>query len=139
MADFLGHNSSKIFDGLHLKQIMAFIDVLQSVDHTTIDYVERRFKERGQDFGVTLSFLTEIGIISVHDEALLLEPSTSEVFIGSDKEATSHELINSIFGSTNSYRDSVVEYLQDYSVIDGRRSEERRVGKECRSRWSPYH
>src|SRR3712207_8135594 len=22
---------------------------------------------------------------------------------------------------------------------DGRRSEERRVGKECRSRWSPYH
>ena len=22
---------------------------------------------------------------------------------------------------------------------DGGRSEERRVGKECRSRWSPYH
>src|SRR2546430_5693246 len=24
-------------------------------------------------------------------------------------------------------------------VIQPRRSEERRVGKECRSRWSPYH
>ena len=24
-------------------------------------------------------------------------------------------------------------------LIDGMRSEERRVGKECRSRWSPYH
>src|SRR5256885_2657611 len=23
--------------------------------------------------------------------------------------------------------------------IEGHRSEERRVGKECRSRWSPYH
>ena len=23
--------------------------------------------------------------------------------------------------------------------VDGNRSEERRVGKECRSRWSPYH
>src|SRR5438105_6521897 len=23
--------------------------------------------------------------------------------------------------------------------VPGRRSEERRVGKECRSRWSPYH
>src|SRR3712207_9189061 len=23
--------------------------------------------------------------------------------------------------------------------FDGKRSEERRVGKECRSRWSPYH
>jgi len=26
-----------------------------------------------------------------------------------------------------------------YTVGDGGRSEERRVGKECRSRWSPYH
>ena len=26
----------------------------------------------------------------------------------------------------------------DYSLVSGR-SEERRVGKECRSRWSPYH
>ena len=26
-----------------------------------------------------------------------------------------------------------------YEVEDGKRSEERRVGKECRSRWSPYH
>ena len=25
------------------------------------------------------------------------------------------------------------------SIMLGRRSEERRVGKECRSRWSPYH
>ena len=24
-------------------------------------------------------------------------------------------------------------------VVSGIRSEERRVGKECRSRWSPYH
>ena len=24
-------------------------------------------------------------------------------------------------------------------VLGGVRSEERRVGKECRSRWSPYH
>ena len=23
--------------------------------------------------------------------------------------------------------------------VEGERSEERRVGKECRSRWSPYH
>src|SRR3712207_9115490 len=27
----------------------------------------------------------------------------------------------------------------DLSIIKGWRSEERRVGKECRSRWSPYH
>ena len=25
------------------------------------------------------------------------------------------------------------------TILDAERSEERRVGKECRSRWSPYH
>ena len=29
--------------------------------------------------------------------------------------------------------------LDRVSKITGKRSEERRVGKECRSRWSPYH
>ena len=30
-------------------------------------------------------------------------------------------------------------YLHGAEVIKRYRSEERRVGKECRSRWSPYH
>ena len=31
--------------------------------------------------------------------------------------------------------------LHGYEIksVEGLRSEERRVGKECRSRWSPYH
>ena len=32
---------------------------------------------------------------------------------------------------------ALVEYPQEW--VDRLRSEERRVGKECRSRWSPYH
>ncbi len=28
---------------------------------------------------------------------------------------------------------------QDLAIFVSYRSEERRVGKECRSRWSPYH
>ena len=30
-------------------------------------------------------------------------------------------------------------YAQAVTDVMGTRSEERRVGKECRSRWSPYH
>ena len=30
-------------------------------------------------------------------------------------------------------------YFSEYSNDNPPRSEERRVGKECRSRWSPYH
>ena len=29
--------------------------------------------------------------------------------------------------------------IEQINLIDIYRSEERRVGKECRSRWSPYH
>ena len=31
------------------------------------------------------------------------------------------------------------EVILEKITIDDVRSEERRVGKECRSRWSPYH
>src|SRR3989449_7345330 len=36
------------------------------------------------------------------------------------------------------YVSDVFENLEQYEPA-GMRSEERRVGKECRSRWSPYH
>ena len=32
-----------------------------------------------------------------------------------------------------------IELVSNLTAIAQRRSEERRVGKECRSRWSPYH
>ena len=34
---------------------------------------------------------------------------------------------------------SIVENLLRVYAVYYQRSEERRVGKECRSRWSPYH
>ena len=33
----------------------------------------------------------------------------------------------------------IVDSGMEYNAIIDSRSEERRVGKECRSRWSPYH
>ena len=35
-----------------------------------------------------------------------------------------------------SYR---IAHLTEHMKLNRKRSEERRVGKECRSRWSPYH
>ena len=33
----------------------------------------------------------------------------------------------------------LVIFVTTGAILGGLRSEERRVGKECRSRWSPYH
>ena len=35
--------------------------------------------------------------------------------------------------------DRLMSTAVGFSEIEDNRSEERRVGKECRSRWSPYH
>ena len=40
--------------------------------------------------------------------------------------------------STQEWKEKVVADLKG-ADFDKKRSEERRVGKECRSRWSPYH
>jgi len=37
------------------------------------------------------------------------------------------------------HADALFFYPRTVTVQVGQRSEERRVGKECRSRWSPYH
>ena len=39
-----------------------------------------------------------------------------------------------LYGNRNRF-----DYLKDLDKTVFTRSEERRVGKECRSRWSPYH
>ena len=35
--------------------------------------------------------------------------------------------------------DKITAILKEQNYVPHMRSEERRVGKECRSRWSPYH
>ena len=53
-------------------------------------------------------------------------------------EARSYELKNCSRLKKDDLIDRIVEYLTTEEALRGR-SEERRVGKECRSRWSPYH
>ena len=37
------------------------------------------------------------------------------------------------------FMDAVLAIIMTILILETTRSEERRVGKECRSRWSPYH
>ena len=43
------------------------------------------------------------------------------------------------FGYSIQNGDAVINNEEAEKLLDYFRSEERRVGKECRSRWSPYH
>ena len=53
-----------------------------------------------------------------------------------DEAETSALMIARTIGADSQVRELVAEESAD---PENPRSEERRVGKECRSRWSPYH
>ena len=69
--------------------------------------------------------------------------SKNSIFtLGRDHYATEEYIKENGFKYTflrdNFYADFFVDLCREYGEIQ-LRSEERRVGKECRSRWSPYH
>ena len=71
--------------------------------------------------------------------ALLLSTSvTSFAKVVGDKI-----ILGSAISLTGKYSSNGVHTQNGYNMavdrINSMRSEERRVGKECRSRWSPYH
>ena len=70
--------------------------------------------------------------------------SRVEVLNGIDIEVNKGEIVV-LLGPSGSGKSTLLNIIggiddadEGYISIDGR-SEERRVGKECRSRWSPYH
>ena len=55
------------------------------------------------------------------------------------KKAPFHLGLNKFITASNSQPEPETDHAPEASTSDSERSEERRVGKECRSRWSPYH
>src|SRR3712207_9435950 len=73
----------------------------------------------------------DVVLISGHDGGTGASPLTSLKHAGGPWE----------LGLAETQQTLLLNGLRDRIVVqcDGQRSEERRVGKECRSRWSPYH
>ena len=100
------------------------------VDIYEEDKLSRRFvRVQGEDVEEILSFLqggeANLGLPSVEDEKAM---------------ATQVRVVLENCGIINP--EKIEEYLNKEGYVNLKkvlRSEERRVGKECRSRWSPYH
>ena len=83
-------------------------------------------RERDSDVGTRLTYFV-IGATVGAVVALLFAPKSGR------------ELREDLADATRKGVDRARETGSQLSSRAGERSEERRVGKECRSRWSPYH
>ena len=75
--------------------------------------------------------------VGLEEEFAILDPRTLDLI-------PRFEQLNAAAGADPCLREAVTGELisSEIEIISGAgsdRSEERRVGKECRSRWSPYH
>ena len=48
-------------------------------------------------------------------------------------------IVNGLRDTGYNFNTAVADIVDNSIAANATRSEERRVGKECRSRWSPYH
>ena len=86
-----------------------------------------------ESFVKEIPFLTLVGSFGDPVEALLYLQSNAVDIMFSDiqmPKINGMELVNALVNPP------VIIFITPASKL---RSEERRVGKECRSRWSPYH
>ena len=68
------------------------------------------------------------------NKTLLIKNRKTEALNALEKQYSAYQGDNSEEGKKN------IQQLKDQiNTAKDDRSEERRVGKECRSRWSPYH
>ena len=77
----------------------------------------------------------EEGDFSLRGETLELFPVNFSLPVRVEWE---FNMINKIYSFDKTLRRKIIDY-NFLIIIPQLRSEERRVGKECRSRWSPYH
>ena len=52
---------------------------------------------------------------------------------------THYKEVENMYRQIRGWRHDYRNHIQVLKAFAAKRSEERRVGKECRSRWSPYH
>ena len=55
------------------------------------------------------------------------------------EEVVCFNTVRNMLGYTGTYKGKRISVMGHGMGVPSMRSEERRVGKECRSRWSPYH
>src|SRR3712207_2758935 len=84
----------------------------------------------------TVRRLDDTGIRVLAVEVVRIGPDTRREDY--ERELESGAKLRARYVTVNSYDPDIERASETFAALTADRSEERRVGKECRSRWSPY-
>ena len=83
------------------------------------------------------------GIYLISNNLELANEKIKQIAGASSRHGAASEMISSVAEKISAFcrntRSLTEEMSTSFDILQNERSEERRVGKECRSRWSPYH
>ena len=91
---------------------------------------------------VLIAYRTSAGLIESYSENLLessVENQASQIESWLEQNIGAFQIVKTTIENTKPDDKELQTMLDSYYNYNSNRSEERRVGKECRSRWSPYH
>ena len=88
---------------------------------------------KSQNSNMLLAFLTLLGVIAIVAVVGFFMLRKGPEIIQGQAEVTEYRVSSKVPGRILEFR------VKEGQSVNAGRSEERRVGKECRSRWSPYH
>ena len=111
---------------------------------------------RGYYMKITISLLTSLIILSFQTQLSAQNDKNKGIFIEEKDGFYKNEILKSIDEFNAPVKEKKKSFKLDFTGMEfpkskdeftsywhndpvSQRSEERRVGKECRSRWSPYH
>src|SRR3989475_5194976 len=135
---------------VRVQQVANYPDLMFSVDRTLAQQMGLTQREVASDLLVSLSSSAQTA------PNFWLNPQsgisyTVQVMTPPDKITSFEGMTNTpvtapglstpqLFGNlVTARRQTSLAVVNHYNLLPVARSEERRVGKECRSRWSPYH
>ena len=92
-----------------------------------------------QRLAIARALLTQPEILILDEATSALDPESEAIVRANLKDIARNRTVLVVSHRLSMLKEADSIIVLDRGTVIRSRSEERRVGKECRSRWSPYH
>jgi hypothetical protein len=105
---------TSIFENLQWKHVITLGELLQACDLLSLDYIKKRYIERGAHFMETVSFLKKLGLLKQMKGTLTIQEKFFRIY-----DANLHSMIlDQLISSKTQYSSEVAHYMGKYTLIE---------------------